>query len=59
MGDYAGLPHSRIDQERLDAVEMLEAIHVHVASGVVPFSPEFHLHLTAMWEAARQKIESA
>jgi hypothetical protein len=54
----AWLPQGRIDQKRLDALEMLSAIRTHVASGVSPFVPEFSLHPTAMWEAARLKIES-
>ncbi len=55
----AWLPLGRIDQKKIDALEMLAAIRTHVAGGVSPFVPEFELHPTAMWESAREKIERA
>jgi hypothetical protein len=51
------LPNGRIDQKRLDAMEMLTAIAAHVAGQDTRTAVNFTLAPTLMWESARHKID--
>jgi hypothetical protein len=55
----AWLPNGKIDQKRIDASEMLQAITAHIASGVIPLEVSFEFSHTVAWEEARRRIEVA
>jgi hypothetical protein len=54
------LPEGRIDQKRLDALEMLAAMQAAPASGE-PVSPTFHFEWTNFWDAfvARSEVSAS
>jgi hypothetical protein len=52
----AWLPASRIDQKRLDALAMLDAISAHVDAGMVPLSVTYNLADTVAWQAVKRLI---
>jgi hypothetical protein len=51
------LPAGRIDQKRLDAVAMLDAIRVRLAAEVPPLNVSYEFADTAAWQAARRVRE--
>ncbi len=51
------LPSGRIDQKRLDAEAMLEALRAHLAADAPPLRVTYELAETVAWEAARRLIE--
>jgi hypothetical protein len=51
------LPAGHIDQKRLDAEAMLEAIRAHLDAKVPPLRVSYTLAETAAWRAARQHTE--
>jgi hypothetical protein len=53
------LPDGRIDQKRLDAAAMIDAIRAHLAGGVRPIRVSYRLADTAAWQAARRSATSA
>jgi hypothetical protein len=55
----AWLPREKIDQKRIDANEMLQAITAHIAGGVIPLQVSFEFSHTFAWEEARRRIEMA
>jgi hypothetical protein len=55
----AWLPCEKIDQKRIDANEMLQAITAHIAGGVIPLQVSFEFSHTFAWEEARRRIEMA
>jgi hypothetical protein len=60
LQDFADwLPDGRIDQKRLDAEAMLEAIRSHLAAGARPLRVSWRLAETAAWQAARRSATSA
>ena len=60
LRDFADwLPDGRIDQKRLDADAMLEAIRSHLAAGSPPLRVSWRLAETAAWRAARQSAAVA
>jgi hypothetical protein len=54
----AWLPEGRIDQKRLDALEMVEAMAGHLSRGVAPLEVSYRMAHTFAWEYARQRAES-
>lgn len=46
----AALPAARVNQKRLDALEMLRAMHRLIDEGAAPFSPGFPFEHTDAWE---------
>jgi hypothetical protein len=55
LRDFADwLPDGQIDQKRLDAETMLEAIRSHLAAGASPLRVSWRLAETAAWRAARR-----
>ncbi len=55
----AWLPGGKIDQKRIDASEMLQAITAHMAGGVIPLKVSYEFSHTFAWEEARRRIELA
>jgi hypothetical protein len=55
----AWLPSGRIDQKRLDAEAMLDAIRAHLAADLPPLSVSYTLAETVAWEAVRQQVKRA
>jgi len=55
----AWLPDGRIDQKRLDALELVQAISKHLVRGVSPLEPSFRFAHTFAWEYARRRCETA
>jgi hypothetical protein len=53
----AWLPSGKVDQKRIDANEMLEAIMTHIAEGVIPLEVSYQFSHTFAWEEARRRIE--
>jgi hypothetical protein len=55
FGDFtAWLPQGRVDQKRLDAEAMLEAIRAHLATDAPPLQVGYELAETVAWHAARR-----
>jgi hypothetical protein len=52
------LPSGQIDQKRLDAQEMLDAITEHLMRGVSPLQVAYQFAHTFAWENARQRAEA-
>jgi hypothetical protein len=60
VGGFASwLPGGQVDQKRIDASEMLEAMTAHIASGVIPLKVSYEFSHTFAWEEARRRIEAA
>jgi len=60
VGRFASwLPGGQVDQKRIDASEMLEAITAHISSGVIPLKVSYEFSHTFAWEEARRRIEAA
>lgn len=60
LQDFADwLPDGRIDQKRLDAEAMLEAVRSHLAAGAPPLRVSWRLAETAAWQAARRSTAAA
>jgi hypothetical protein len=55
----AWLPSGKVDQKRIDASEMLQAITAHIAGGVIPLEVSWEFSHTFAWEEARRRIEMA
>jgi hypothetical protein len=55
----AWLPGGKVDQKRIDASEMLQAIMAHIAGGVIPLEISYEFSHTFAWEEARRRIELA
>jgi hypothetical protein len=53
------LPGGQVDQKRIDAEEMLQAIAAHLASGVTPLKVSYQFANTFAWEEARRRTERA
>jgi hypothetical protein len=53
----AWLADGKVDQKRIDANEMLQAITTHIADGVIPLSVSYEFSHTFAWEEARRGIE--
>jgi hypothetical protein len=53
------LPHGQVDQKRIDAAEMLQAIVAHLADGVTPLEVSYEFAHTFAWEEARRRTEKA
>lgn len=57
---FAGwLPRGQVDQKRIDAAEMLQAIMAHLAGGVIPLQVSYQFAHTFAWEHARRRTELA
>jgi hypothetical protein len=52
------LPEGRVDQKRLDALEMLAAMRAAPAAGE-PASPTFHFEWTSLWDAFVARSETS
>ena len=52
------LPSGQIDQKRLDALEMLQAMREHLMNGVYPLQVSYQFAHTFAWENARQRAEA-
>jgi len=60
VGSFASwLPGGQVDQKRIDASEMLEAMTAHISSGVIPLKVSYEFSHTFAWEEARRRIEAA
>jgi hypothetical protein len=60
VGRFASwLPDGQVDQKRIDASEMLEAMTAHISSGVIPLKVSYEFSHTFAWEEARRRIEAA
>jgi hypothetical protein len=53
------IPAGNVDQKRIDAVKLREAVTAHLAGGVTPMQVSYRFAHTFAWEDARQRIESA
>jgi hypothetical protein len=53
------LPGGHVDQKRIDAGQMLEAIMAHLAGGVTPLRVSYQFAHTFAWEQARRRTELA
>jgi hypothetical protein len=51
------LPKHRVDQKRLDALAMLDAISAHIAAGTSPLRVTYELADTTAWQTARRQTE--
>ncbi len=49
------LPGGQVDQKRLDALEMVEAMTAHLARGVTPLEVSYQFAHTFAWEEARRR----
>jgi hypothetical protein len=52
------LPAGNVDQKRVDAVNLCEAVTAHLAGGVTPMQVSYRFAHTFAWEDARRRIES-
>jgi hypothetical protein len=60
LGRFANwLPEGKVDQKRIDAMSLLQAITAHLARGVTPMQVSYRFAHTFAWEDARQRIETA
>ena len=60
VGRFASwLPGGQVDQKRIDASEMLEAMTAQISSGVIPLKVSYEFSHTFAWEEARRRIEAA
>jgi hypothetical protein len=60
VGRFASwLPGGKVDQKRIDASEMLEAMTAQISSGVIPLKVSYEFSHTFAWEEARRRIEAA
>jgi hypothetical protein len=57
-GFMAWLPSGRVDQKRLDALEMVQAIIAHLSRGVSPLEVSYDFAHTFAWEDARRRAEN-
>jgi hypothetical protein len=55
----AWLPHGQVDQKRIDAEEMLQAIVAHITEGVSPLQVSYRFAHSFAWEEARRRTEMA
>jgi hypothetical protein len=55
----AWLPRGCVDQKRLDALALIDAVLDHLNRGVDPLKVHFELARTFVWEAARQRLDRA
>ena len=53
------LPEGKVDQKRIDALKLLEAVMAQLAGGVIPMKVSYRFAHTFAWEEARQRIEAA
>jgi hypothetical protein len=53
------LPDGQVDQKRIDAGEMLQAVMAHLAGGVTPLEISYQFAHTFAWEEARRRTEIA
>jgi hypothetical protein len=53
------LPRGQVNQKRLDAEEMLDALLNHMRTDATPFEASFQFAHTFAWEEARQAIEQS
>jgi hypothetical protein len=53
------LPSGQIDQKRLDALEMLQAMREHLMRGVSPLQVSYQFAHTFAWENARLRTEAS
>lgn len=53
----AWLATGRIDQKRVDALAMIEAVAAHLAVGTPPLKVAYELADTAAWQAAKRRID--
>ena len=53
------LPRGQVDQKRIDAGEMLQAILAHLAGGVTPLEVSYQFAHTFAWEQSRRRTEMA
>jgi len=53
------LPEGQVDQKRIDAVALLQAVTAHLDRGVTPLRVSYRFAHTFAWEDARQRIETA
>jgi hypothetical protein len=53
------IPAGNVDQKRIDAIKLREAVTAHLAGGVTPMQVSYRFAHTFAWEDARQRIESA
>jgi hypothetical protein len=53
------LPDGQVDQKRIDAEEMLEAMQAHLEDGVTALEVSYRFAHTFAWEEARQRAEIA
>jgi hypothetical protein len=51
----AWLPRGRIDQKRVDAIEMVAGIRAHLSAGVTPLTVSYRFHDTGYHRAAAQR----
>jgi hypothetical protein len=51
------LPGGQVDQKRIDAGEMLQAIVAHLAGGVSPLEVSYQFAHTFAWEEARRRTD--
>jgi hypothetical protein len=52
------LPHGRINQKRLDAVAMLDAIRAHLVAAAPPLRVTYDFADTVAWQAVRRRAEA-
>lgn len=53
----AFLPKGRVDQKRLDALALLQAMRERFASGAKPKQVRYHFELTDAWEQIRERAD--
>ncbi|MGA7805958.1 TfuA-like protein [Bradyrhizobium sp.] len=53
------LPGGKVDQKRIDAVNLLRAVTAHLAGGVTPMQVSYQFAHTFAWEEARRRTETA
>jgi hypothetical protein len=54
----AWLPQGRVDQKRLDALAMIDAIRSHLAAASPSLQVTYKLADTAAWQAARRSVQT-
>lgn len=54
---HAFLPYGRVDQKRLDAINLLEAMRDRFAYGAAPKQVRYHFEPTDAWEHIRERAE--
>jgi hypothetical protein len=52
------LPGGQVDQKRIDAAEMVDAVAGHLAGGVTPLKVSYQFAHTFAWEEARRRTEA-